>query len=899
MTTSATATTSVQGLVSGIKWQDIVDQLAALDSTRDLDPITNAITANQAKESAWNDYRTLAQNLGDAAKGFKDGTALGTLAVNGGTSPTTGRALFAATAGAAATPGDYQVEVLGLAQAEKLSGNAVASSASVLGYSGDVVINGRKVTINGTDSLSTIRDSFNAANVGANATGVTATILSTASGASRLVLTSDSAGSAGIQLVDSTSSGGVLQQLGLLDGTYSIPTNDSGVSTSGAFTAPDATVASALGLSAPAATTIRVGNYSIAVNLATDSLSDIATRIQTAGIAAQVKTTDGVSHLVIDANLSAAPSTGDASVPDPDSLRALQLLGFAQGGRGAVTQQYSSGALLDASNAPASTATLLSDVQANGATANIQTGDTISINGRRGDGTAVTLSFVVGAGATLNDLLTQINGSSGFGGGSRSATATLGADGAIHVVDSAGGDSQLTLSLSVAKSVANGGGTTGIGAFHADTVGRLREVVAGSDARVRVDGVLLTRTSNTITDAINGVTLKLQQAEVGSSASLSVARDTSSAVASAQVLAKAYNDLVTWVGTATASGGPLANNGSLRSSAHAITQALLTDITGSSLTRPTLAGISLDKTGTLNVDVTALTAALKANPNGVNSLFALTGSATGTGLEYVAASDDTQGGTYSVNILAAATTPSVTGTGATFPFDDGGVARTLTLTDGFSGKSGTITLASGDDASAIASKLNAVFASKGLLLNADGSSGSLKISSTQYGSSASFTAAYGAGDTTSAAQLGIAAGTYNGTDVQGEINGVAAVGLGQTLTGAAGTPAAGLAIRYSGTATGMIGSATVSVGTGALISRLASFITRSGDGLVDSVTTAIDVSTASLQQRSADVSDRLARQKDTMLAQFQAMEDAIARIQAQGNQITSMLASLTASQSSQ
>ena len=47
-----------------------------------------------------------------------------------------------------------------------------------------------------------------------------------------------------------------------------------------------------------------------------------------------------------------------------------------------------------------------------------------------------------------------------------------------------------------------------------------------------------------------------------------------------------------------------------------------------------------------------------------------------------------------------------------------------------------------------------------------------------------------------------------------------------------------------------------------------------------------------LQARSADVTDRLARQKDTMLAQFQAMEDAIGKIQAQGTQMTAMLTGL-------
>ncbi|MEP6733509.1 MAG: flagellar filament capping protein FliD [bacterium] len=888
---------SVQGLASGIQWQDIVDQLTALDTTRELTPITNAISANTAKTQAWNNYKTLAQKLSDAVAGFRDGTALDGLQVAGGTSASSGRALLSASASTTAVPGDYQVQVLALAQAQKVSGNAIASASAVLGLSGDIAINGHKITVSASDSLAAIRDTLNAANSGKTATGVTATILSTANGSSRLVLTSDNPGARGIEMIDSATSGGVLQQLGIVDGAFTMPSNISGGSTSGSFATGSVAAALSIGLGSPPAAFIRVGNISISVNLATDSLSTIAARIQAAGIGARVVqtvTSGGTSNrLVVDANVSAAPSAADASLPDADSLRSLQLLGFAQGGRSSVAQDVSSGALLDGSNAPATTSTLLSDIKANGSSANIQAGDTINLNGRRGDGTAVSLSYVVGAGSTLNDLLTQINGVASFGGATRPATATIGADGSIHLTDGTGGDSQLAVSLGVTKSVANGGGSTGIGAFQTNTVGRLREVVAGSDASIRVDGVLLTRSTNSITDAIGGVTMKLQQAEVGTSVSLSVTRATDSAVVSAQTLAKAYNDLMSFASATTAQGGDLANNGSIRSSARALTKSLLTDIVGSSFTRPTLAGMSLSKTGILSVDTAAFTAALKSDPAGVRGLFALTGTVTGSSLEYVAAGDKVATGSYAVNITSPATTPSVTSSGATLPFNDGGIARTLALADNSTGKSGNITLATGDDATAISTKLNAMFATNGLHLTASVSAGALKITNSQYGTASSFAISYDALDITSSAQLGIAGGTFAGTDAQGTINGVVAVGLGQTLTGAAKSDSDGLVVRYFGSTAGPAGSTKVSVGTGALLSRLSSFMTLGGDGLVDTVTAALDISSAGLQRRSADVADRIARHKTALLAQFAAMEKAIGRIQAQGTQMTSMINALT------
>ncbi len=883
---------SVQGLSSGIQWQDLVDQLIAVDSSRQLDPLTRLLAGNQSKTGAWTSYRNMAQALADAAAGLKDGTAFGAATVSGGTSASTGRALVSATATTDAQPGQYQVEVLSLAQSEKIGGNAVASATTALGFSGDFTVNGQKVSVSAGSSLTAIRTAINAVS---NSSHVTATLLGTAGGGSRLVLTSDVAGAKGIELVDS-SAGGVLQQLGLVDGSYSFSTDENGHSTGATFKSTNTAVATALGITAPAATSIRVGNVTISVDLSNDTLSDIATRLQAAGVDANVapNTESGATtyRLVVGGNVSAIPDTVTPSQPDANSLRALELLGFAHAGRAAISQVVASGPLAAADDSPAIGSTLLSDLKSSGTSANMQVGDTISLSGRRGDGTAVTVSFTVGATSTLNDLLGTLNGVTGFGGGTRSATASLGVDGSIQLTDNTSGDSQLAFSLSVSKSVANGGGSTGIGAFHVGTTGRQREIISGTDAQIRVDGVQYSRTSNTITDAIAGVSLKLQQTEVGTQTTLNVARDTAAAVTSMQAFVKAFNDTVGFVNKNTASRGLLASNGSLRSSGRALSTAMLTDITGGSFSRATLIGISLDKTGVLTLDAAAFTTALKSDENGVKQLFGLNGSTDNAALEYVGASDNTAAGTYAVNVTALATNPTVTGTGATFPFNDGGVPRTMNFTDGVTGKTGSIVLATGDDASAISSKLNAMFTSNGMLVNASVVSGALTITGPQFGSNSSFTVAYGVGDTTSAGQVGIAAQQYAGTDIAGTIDGVAATGLGQVLTANTGATASGLIVRYSGLVTGAVGSTTVVVGTGALISRIARSVTRSGDGLVDSVTTQLDLSSQSIQRRSDDVSARLLRRKNALLKQFAAMEAAVQRVNAQSSQITSMISSL-------
>lgn len=886
------ATSSVSGLASGIQWTDLVDQLYAVDKTRELDPLTTQITANQTKSAAWTSYKVAAQKLSAAAIALRDGTVLDTFSASAASSPSTGKGIVTATTGAGAAAGTYQVEVLALAKAQKLSGGAFASPTTALNLAGDFTVNGRKVSVSATDSLNGIRDKINAVNVSPNASGVTATVLSTANGSSRLVLSSDAPGARGMEMVDSASSGGVLTQLGVVDGTYAASTNANGSATSAGFATATLSVAAMLGIDAPGATTMQVGNLSIAVDLATDSLNTLATKITAAGGSARVATTteNGLtrSRLQVDANVSSTISGG---VPDANSLRSLQMLGFVQGGRAAEMQTVASTGLSDAGGT-ATTSTKLVELKANGASANIQDGDSITVTGKRGDGSSVSFSFAASATSTLDDLLGQLNAAPGaFGGGTRPATASL-VGGKIKLTDGTGGDSQLTLSLSVNKSVANGGGTTGVGSFAVESTGRLREVTAGSDASLRVDGVLLSRTSNSVSDVVSGVTLNLQTAEIGTTVAVTVKRDTQTALNAANAFTSAYNELQSFVDTATAPGGPLAYNGSLKSSARAFTGALLTSVTNSTIDRPTLVGISLDKTGVLALDGAAFTAALQSNATGVKSLFGLTGSATGTGLSYVAAGDRTPSGDHAVVITTAATVATVTGSGSTFPFVADATQRHLTVTDAFSGKTESVLLQNGDTADSLATKLNAMFVSKDMKLTASTVGGQLKIESNNFGAGPSFTLAYDDGDTTSAAQLGLTAGKRTGTDVAGTIDGVAGFGSGQTLLGAIGSTGDQLVLQYTGVATGAIGAATVNVGVAAQMARAAGAITRSNDGTVAFNVQTLDEAITALGTRADDTLARLTRKKAALLAQFTAMEQAIARIQAQGTSITAFTNSL-------
>ena len=97
------------------------------------------------------------------------------------------------------------------------------------------------------------------------------------------------------------------------------------------------------------------------------------------------------------------------------------------------------------------------------------------------------------------------------------------------IVDNTSGASPLAVQISVK----NSGGTTdetlkfdANGDLGIAASVRKRQIVAGADASVTVDGVTVTRSENTIDDIITGVTLDLLKADMGSTTvTLNIGRD--------------------------------------------------------------------------------------------------------------------------------------------------------------------------------------------------------------------------------------------------------------------------------------------------------------------------------------------------------------------------------------
>lgn len=605
-------TVNIGGLSSGVQWNDLVDTTIKALEARSVTPITDRITTRGKQKDAWTKLQKLVETLNTNARALRR-TGFGGFSASVPTSPSTSRTLLSATATSSATAGRSRVEVLQLAETAKLAGRSIADTTAARGITGDFAVNGTSIAVAATDTLEDIRTKINDANA-----GVTATIVSEGGTAGRLVVTANSAGSTGATITDGT--GGAARELGFLD-TRSKPISSATIS-----------AAAAMGMAVfPQPAQIRVGDVIVTADLANESLASIAAKINAAAGAASVESEQYGSEtryrLVVDGNVSAVSG-------DPNSQAVIDALGFAAGTAGAVRQTVQSAVYTDSNDATVTAASSLAGLKVGGASANLAVGDAINIRGTRGDGTAVTIGLVVGASDTMQTLLDRINdATSGFGAGSRSASAALGSDGQIRLTDNTGGASRLSLNMSITRA---DGSTGSLGATTTSVVGRSRELQSGRDAVIRVDGREITRSSNTITDAINGVNLNLLTAEPGTAIDVTVDRDVKGATDAVKAFRDSYNEIRAFFDEQRATDAPLYADSTLRRVVDSFTQALRTQVSGNATYGSSVsAGLLLDRNGFLTFNEETFKTAMANAPGEVETLFGM----TGIGMAFVTATD--------------------------------------------------------------------------------------------------------------------------------------------------------------------------------------------------------------------------------------------------------------------
>lgn len=156
---------------------------------------------------------------------------------------------------------------------------------------------------------------------------------------------------------------------------------------------------------------------------------------------------------------------------------------------------------------------------------------------------------------------------------------------------------------------------------------QLTQTQAAQHASLTVNGIAITSASNTVRDAIQGVTLTLRNT-TATPASLTVARDTASMTTAASGFVDAYNALASQLksrsayGTDGKAGGVLAGDSALRLMQEQLRNIFLTPATGGTLSSLSQIGIGFQREGVLAFDSTKFNNAIANDFADVTNLLA-------------------------------------------------------------------------------------------------------------------------------------------------------------------------------------------------------------------------------------------------------------------------------------
>jgi flagellar hook-associated protein 2 len=677
----STSTSLISGLSSGIDWQSMVTQLIAVDHQR-VDLVEKNKTRTASKLTEWQSFNTKLLALKNAAGNLRDteGFSVYQAAMTSDSPTVKASDLLTVTPSEMASMGSFALKINSLAAAQKLSSEPFTSLSGALGagYAGDMLINGAVVSIAATDTLTSVRDKINNANSGDSPLGITAGIISYGTGDHRLVLTSDSTGTSGIALLNGGATD-IINQFGFTDGSRTAKNHLTGGDRTDRFTSTSESIKTLLGLSdaqtSSAGDIIINGQTVGAIDLGTDSLGSLQTKLSTAGLTASITTETENNQTYYRLLVSGSAN----AYTDKNNI--LETLGFIKGG---VSDVYGvTGDIANTSSGEVITAeTLIMDID--GYTGYLNT-DYIHLEGTDTDGNALSDdSLILSDTTTVGDLLAKIR--SLFG----DVTASITGAGKLMVADNTPGTSPLTLKIGVK----NSGGTDDTtlmfdmdGNLGSAASIRKRQVVAGSDASLTVDGVSVTRSSNTIDDILTGVTFDLLRADAGTTVSLNIGRDIDAIMEKMGTFVTSYNSVSSYIHTQTSydeteqkTGGVLFGDGTLSSVKSDLTSILIQSVWGVSSNYSTLGlvGVSVDLEGQLSIDDDKLRGYLATNFNDVRKLFTASGeTSTGT-LTYLSHGIDTKQGEYTVHIDTAATRST------SLPSDNTSLSgdETLTITEG-------------------------------------------------------------------------------------------------------------------------------------------------------------------------------------------------------------------------
>ncbi|WP_273428031.1 flagellar filament capping protein FliD [Chitinibacter tainanensis] len=434
-------------------------------------------------------------------------------------------------------------------------------------------------------------------------------------------------------------------------------------------------------------------------------------------------------------------------------------------------------------------------------------------------------------------------------------------------------------------------------------VNNMTQNQAAKDSIFKLDGITITKPGNSITDAIDGITLTLQKVTTAP-VRLEVNKSAASISAPLKEMVKSYNDLIktmrdlTKADTSKTQVGQ-SNNAQVlngESTPRLIEMELrevmnqVLEFTGGDMKRLSQVGISIDKNGVMQLDETKLNKAMADDPEGVTSLFATNGRLSDSQIKvdslgkYAAGNYDlkitslaTQGkfvGASSVNLTAGSIAITSANKSISLQVDDKSVSVDLA--------EGTYTAAQlqAEIQTRINSDATLKAASASVVVSMDASN-QLSITSNRYGQSSKVLV------TTASSDLGLATGaSTQGTDVAGTVNGVVLKGDGQKLYNDDG-----FKLTVLGGAIGERGSLSISQGFAAQLSQAVTKM-LDGKGTIGTKLDALNKSVKDVQTQKVAFERRMTAIEARYRAQYVALDTMLTQMQQTSSSLAQQLANL-------
>jgi flagellar hook-associated protein 2 len=428
----------------------------------------------------------------------------------------------------------------------------------------------------------------------------------------------------------------------------------------------------------------------------------------------------------------------------------------------------------------------------------------------------------------------------------------------------------------------------------------MEQTIAATDAQMKINGVLITRSTNTIENVVDGLTFNLT--DTGTS-TVKVEQDTAAVAERVQAFVDKFNELqgtireLSSFDSETGQGSILTGDSTVRNIQNQLKRVLTDIIPGlenASVRSLADVGIGTDfRTGELQFDSQKFQQQLRENPDDVTALFAEQGRTSDSQVEFVRSGSNTRPGDYDINVTQMATRGSLNyasadtvnvGADNSFTFRvDGETTATVSIAEGnYSGA---------DFAAAIQTALreNSSLSAAGRSVQVayDATEG-LTFTSNRFGSDSNVSLT-GLSNVTG---LNTDTGTA-GQDVQGTINGQTAQGDGQVLFLAnnAGGDAAGLQVRITGGDVGNRGSVKFIEGVS---ERAVDTITSilGADGALSSRTDALNRDLERIQEDRIKLDLRIESYQERLVKQFSAADSLISQLNNTRDYVTQQLAAL-------